>query len=114
MGGEISVKYDNEFKVKVAREAISTNNITATAKKYLVNPNSVRKWKIDYQEGRLGIIEMKNPIELSNVKDATMFKREVINLKKQLEIIQNDLKEAMTLIGEKDFYIKKLEESINK
>lgn len=113
MGGEVSVKYDHEFKEKVAREAINVNNITATAKKYGVNINSVSKWKKNL-EIRLGIAEVQSTLDIENDKDVTMYKREVINLKRQLEIIQNDLKEAMTLIGEKDLYIKKLEGSLTK
>ncbi|SES17763.1 transposase [Psychrobacillus sp. OK032] len=109
----MSVKYDNDFKEKVAKEAISINNITATAKKYGVNSNSVRKWKNDLEK-KLGVGEIQKTIGLETEKDVSLFKREILELKTRLEVTLKDLNEAMTLIGEKDLYIKKLERSINK
>ncbi|RUL47225.1 transposase [Lysinibacillus antri] len=108
----MSIKYENEFKEKVAREAISTNNITATSKKYGVNANSVRKWKSDLQV-KLGMTEIQDEAEVEHRKDITLYKREVLELRRQLELTQNDLRDAMTLIGEKDLYIKKLKGGLN-
>ncbi|MEK4533090.1 transposase [Solibacillus sp. FSL K6-1554] len=107
-------EYDYEFKIKVAKEAISTNNNTFTSKKYGVNVNTVRKWRREYEEGKYGVVGEQSTLELNSEIDIAIFKKEVLNLKRQLEESQNDLKEAMTLIGEKDFYIKKLQGSLNK
>jgi len=112
-GGEVRGKYDLEFKEKVAREAISINNISATAKKYGVNPNSVSKWIKDLEK-KLGVGDIRKTSELGRAEDATTFRREILELKTRLERTECDLNEAMTLIGEKDLYIKKLERSLNK
>jgi len=106
-------KYDLEFKEKVAREAISTNNISATAKKYGVNPNSVSKWIKDLEK-KLGMGEIRKTSELGGAEDTTTFRREILELKTRLERTECYLNEAMTLIGEKDLYIKRLERSLSK
>ncbi|WP_342514617.1 transposase [Sporosarcina sp. FSL K6-1522] len=107
------MKYDIEFKEMVAQEAIDTNNISATAKKYGVNTNSVSKWKKELEK-KLGMGEIQKTNELGNDKEVTLYKREVLELKKRLEITKSELNEAMTIIGEKDLYIKKLERSLSK
>ena len=107
----MSRKYDHEFKEKVAREAISVNNIAATAKKYGINPNSVSKWKKDL-ETKLGVGEIQNTIELEDENNIAALKRQAIDLKRQLDLAKKDLKEAIILIGEKDLYIKKLKRNV--
>lgn len=104
------MKYDNEFKARVAQEAIDTNNISATAKKNGVNTNTVRKWKKELEK-KLGMGEIQNITELEAEKDIALLKREILELKKRLEVTLKDLNVAMTILGEKDLVIKKLERS---
>ncbi|MGE7021334.1 transposase [Solibacillus cecembensis] len=104
-------KYDTKFKEMVAKEAVSINNISATAKKYDVNSNTVSKW-IKSLEKSLGMGEIQKADKFSNEKEGTQSNREVLDLKIQLKNTQNDLNEAMIIIGEKNLHIKKLEKSL--
>ncbi|WP_313236115.1 transposase [Sporosarcina ureae] len=107
----MSKKYDDEFKEKVAKEAIDINNIAATAKKYDVNANSVSKWVKDIKK-KHGIDEIITPVGL-NEKEITLFNREIIELKTQLAQKEKELEEAKLLIGEKGLYINRLEKALN-
>ncbi|MED4039399.1 transposase [Niallia taxi] len=102
--------YDSEFKDKVAREALRVNNIAGTARKNGVNPNSVRKW-VNNLKGNSGGLELQVLTELDDEKDLTFYKRENNELKRQLEAVKKDLSAAVTLIGEKDLYIKKIKDN---
>lgn len=102
----MSRKYDHEFKEKVAREAINLNNITATANKYTINKNSVRKWVNEYKV-KMGMSDLVG-IQIEGDKDVHLLKKEIIELRQQLEIMKKDLEEAIILIGEKDLLLKKL------
>lgn len=99
----MSVKYEDDFKEKVALEAIEVDNISATAKKHGVNVNSVRKWVQNFKK--------KLSVEKTTITDKRQDDSELIEVKAQLEEVQRELKEAMTLIGEKVHYINKLEKA---
>ena len=111
----MSIKYDQEFKDMVAKEAIRVNNITATAKKHGVNPNSVSKWVNNYKvRFDTDEIQNKNKIDAEVEKDVIILKREIVDLRRQLDVTKKDLEEAKTLIGERELYIKKLEVNVKR
>lgn len=105
------MKYNDEFREKVAKEAIDVNNIAATAKKYGVNANSVSKWVKNFRE-KFGLGEITKSVR-ENEREVTLFNREIIELKTQLEKKEKELEDAIMLIGEKDFYINKLEKGLS-
>lgn len=106
------MKYNDEFREKVAKEAIDVNNIAATAKKYGVNPNSVSKWVKNFRE-KFGLREITKSVR-ENEREVTLFNREIIELKTQLEKKEKELEDAIMLIGEKDFHINKLEKGLSR
>ncbi len=93
MNTSVSNQYRTEFKVKAVKLAISIGNIRKAAKENGIHENTLRKWKVLYEEGKL--IDDESEEFITPSRTSITDKHEEIPLNKNNKNTPNMLKNLM-------------------
>jgi len=95
-------KYNTEFKIRVAREAIETGNNTVVARRYEIAPVVVSRWVRNYK------------VNGSTAFDVTKKRNAHQDDYLQLRQVEQDNEQLKKLLGEKDLEIAILRDLVKK